>query len=135
VVRVLRPGGRFLAITHSERSFAGLLEAVGLELDECPLLRRLRGFSSERGEEALARHFETVERTHYLNTLTFEEQDLGDLLAYLAFKLPQVKPGTRYGVDLPETFVQAASAALRGGRRIVVEKDDTLFACGGARGR
>ena len=133
--RVLRPGGSFLVVTHSERSFRGLLEAVGLADEDCLLLRRLRAFSSEGGGALLAGTFGHVGHVNYLNTLTFEAKDLGDLLAYLAFKLPQAKPGARYGVELPDAFVQAASAALHGSGRITVEKDDTLFVCGGARGR
>ncbi len=135
VGRVLRPGASFLAVTHSERSFTGLLDAIGRECNECPLLRHLREFSSEGGEGLLAKTFSRVERREYTNTLTFEEKDLGDLLAYLAFKLPLVKPGARYGVELPDAFVQAASAALRDKGRLTVEKDDTLFVCGGAHGR
>jgi len=135
VARVLRPGGTFLAATHSETSFTGLLGAVGLVQEDCPLLRHLRAFSSERGAEALAGWFAPVERREYRNQLTFGEQDLGDMLAYLAFKLPMVQPGARYGVDLPDTFVEAASKALRRQGRLTVEKDDTLFVCGGAHGR
>lgn len=135
VARVLRPGGTFLAVTHSEKSFAGLLRAVGLVQEECPLLRHLTAFSSERGREALAGCFARVERREYRNQLTFGEQDLGDLLAYLAFKLPMVRPGARFGVDLPDAFVEAASSALRRQGRLTVEKDDTLFVCGGAHGR
>ncbi len=135
VARVLRPDGAFLAVTHSESSFAGLLGAVGLVQEECPLLRHLRSFSSEHGGEVLARSFARVERREYRNHLTFGEQDLGDLLAYLAFKLPLVRPGTRYGVDVPDAFVEAASSALHRRGRLTVEKDDTLFVCGGAHGR
>ena len=76
-----------------------------------------------------------MDRTDYTSTLTFEERDLDDLLAYLAFKLPLVKPGARYGVELPDAFVQSASEALRQKGQLTVEKDDTLFACGGAHGR
>ncbi|NJD21011.1 MAG: hypothetical protein FIA95_17215 [Gemmatimonadetes bacterium] len=133
--RVLRPGGTFLAVTHSDGSFARLLEAVGLADEESPLLRRLQAFSSERGGELLAGTFGRVERRDYLNTLTFVEKDLGDLLAYLAFKLPLVKPGARYGVELPDALIQAASVAMRRIGTIVTEKDDTLFACGDPHGR
>lgn len=132
VARVLRPGGIFLAATHSEASFTGLLSAVGMAHEECPLLRSLRRFSSESGGALLASVFPHVEHIHYLNTLTFEEDDLGDLLAYLSFKLPLVRAGVRFGAELPRSFVEAAAAALRSRGRLVVEKDDTLFVCGGA---
>jgi ubiquinone/menaquinone biosynthesis C-methylase UbiE len=132
VARVLRPEGSFLAVTHSEKSFTGLLSAIGLADEECPLLRQLREFSSERGESLLAGTFRRVERTNYL---TFEERDLEDLLGYLAFKLPLVRPGARYGAELPDAFIRAASTAMQRKGRLTVEKDDTLFVCGGAHGR
>ncbi len=136
VARVLRPDGSFLAVTHSEVSFTALLKAIQHEeAEECPLLRRLRQFSSEGGESLLAGSFRRVDRTSYLNTLTFEGRDLNDLLAYLAFKLPLVRPGARYGAELPDAFIEAATTALRGKGRLIVEKDDTLFACGDAHGR
>ena len=135
VARVLRPEGSFLAVTHSERSFNGLLSAVGLADEACPLLRLRREFSSEGGESLLAGTFRRVERTNYLNTLTFEERDLGDLLGYLAFKLPLVRPGARYGAELPDSFVRAASVAMQQRGRLTVEKDDTLFVCREAHGR
>jgi len=135
VARVLRPEGSFLAVTHSEKSFNGLLSAVGLADEEGPLLLRLREFSAEGGERLLAGTFRRVERTNYLNTLTFEERDLADLLGYLAFKLPLVRPGARYGAELPDAFVRAASTTLQRKGRLTVEKDDTLFVCRGAHGR
>lgn len=133
VARVLGPQGSFLAVTHSEESFTGILEAVGLARESCPILRSLRRFSSENGAALLEDTFREVERVHYLNTLTFEEPDLGDLLAYLSFKLPLVRTGVRFGAELPDSFVQAASEALRHRGRIVVDKDDTLFVCKGMR--
>lgn len=133
--RVLRPGGLFLAVTHSEESLAGLLAAVGLDRGDAPLLRRMRAFSSESGGDVLAGSFSEVERTHYWNTLTFEEDGLGDLLEYLRFKLPVVCPGAHYEAELPEALARSAEAALRRDRRLVVEKDDTLFVCRGPHGR
>lgn len=129
VARVLRPDGVFLAVTHSEESFTALLGAVALDHEACPLLRSLRRFSSEGGGPLLAAWFRRVERRNYLNTLTFEERDLPDLLAYLSFKLPLVRAGARYGAELPASFVAAASAAVRRQGRLVVDKDDTLFVC------
>jgi SAM-dependent methyltransferase len=55
LVRVLRPGGRLVAVTVSVRHLAELWELVGGE--QLPLT-----FRSENGEELLRRHFPTVER-------------------------------------------------------------------------
>ena len=135
VARVLRPGGQFLAVTHSERSFAGLLSAMDLSGDASPLVHLIREFSSENGGALLARSFPRVERVDYLNTLSFDEEERGDFLAYLQFKLPLLHPGARYETGLPETLARRASESLRRSGRVTVNKDDTLFLCGGCDGR
>ena len=55
LARVLRPAGRLVAVTNSQRQMPGALGA-----DRC----RARGktFSAENGEERLRRHFAAVER-------------------------------------------------------------------------
>jgi SAM-dependent methyltransferase len=129
VVRVLRSGGCFLAVTHSEQSFAGLLRAVGLPVEDAPLMRLLREFSSENGEELLRRSFCRVERVDYRNSLSFADGDREDLLSYLKFKLPLL------GADVcdddrwrRELELRAAESLRRNGR-VLIRKDDTLFIC------
>lgn len=135
VARVLRPGGQFLVVTHSERSFTGLLNAMDLYGEDSPLVRLIREFSSENGEELLTRSFPRVERVDYLNTLSFSEEERGDFLSYLQFKLPLLLPGARYERGLPETLARRVSESLRRTGRVTVNKDDTLFLCGGCDGR
>ncbi len=53
--RVLRPGGRLVAVTNGDSHLADLRREAGGE----PVLTH---FSSENGEAALGRHFETVTR-------------------------------------------------------------------------
>lgn len=55
VARVMREDGLFLAVTHSEESFTGILDAVGLVHESCPLLRTLRRFSSEKDDTLFVR--------------------------------------------------------------------------------
>jgi SAM-dependent methyltransferase len=130
VARVIRCGGHFLAVTHSEQSFAGLLRAVGLPVEEAPLMSLLRGFSSENGEGLLRRSFSSVRRVDYRNSLSFAEKDREDLLAYLRFKLPLL------GADLcdedrwPKELELRAAESLRRSGRVLIRKDDTLFICG-----
>jgi SAM-dependent methyltransferase len=134
VARVLRPCGQFLAVTHSERCFAGLLSAVELSDDDSPLLGLIRRFSAENGRSLLIRSFGRVKRVDYHNTLTFREEDRGDFLAYLQFKLPLLSPGAQYGKGLPEAVALRASESLRKRGRVTVRKDDALFVCGGPDG-
>ena len=55
LARVLRPGGRLVAITNGRESLAELYDLTGGE-------RRDSTFSSENGADVLARHFARVER-------------------------------------------------------------------------
>lgn len=130
VARVLRSGGCFLAVTHSERSFAGLLTAVGLPVEGAPLMRLLHAFSSENGAELLRRSFPRVKRVDYRNSLSFAEEDREDLLSYLRFKLPLL--GADVGDDdrWPRELELRAAESLRRNGRVLIRKDDTLFICG-----
>ena len=132
---MLRPGGRLLAVTHSEHSFKGLLEAVDLSPDDSPLIRLIRRFSLENGEVQLARSFRDVERVDYENSLSFYEENRGELLAYLQFKLPLLDPGARFETGVPYELGRRASETLRRNGRVIVQKDDALFLCGGPDGR
>jgi SAM-dependent methyltransferase len=55
VRRVLRPGGRFLAVTNGDEHVADLRREGGGD----PMVTE---FSSQNGEPALLRHFESVSR-------------------------------------------------------------------------
>jgi SAM-dependent methyltransferase len=63
VRRVLRPSGRFVAATNSERTLHELWELVGAA--------RNFSFSAENGEWPLLRHFTLVERRDVRGTITF----------------------------------------------------------------
>lgn len=54
IARVLRPGGRLVAVTNSTRHTQELKELVNARFESI--------FSAENGEEILLRHFGTVER-------------------------------------------------------------------------
>lgn len=133
VARVLRSGGRFLVVTHSERCFAGLLRAVELPTEEVPLMRLLREFSSENGEALLRESFSRVERVDYRNSLCFGRNDRDDLLCYLRFKLPLLGADP-CDIGWSEQLESRAVEALRHNGSVVIRKDDTLFICGDARG-
>jgi SAM-dependent methyltransferase len=74
VRRVLRPTGRFVAVTVSDEHAADLRRDAGGEAVHLT-------FSRENGEEALLRHFDTVERTDLETRAHFA--DRAAALAYL----------------------------------------------------
>lgn len=72
--RVLRPGGRFVAVTNGDEHIADLRREAGGE----PVLTH---FSSENGEEALLRHFDDIARDDLNTRAFFPDHDTA--LAYL----------------------------------------------------
>jgi SAM-dependent methyltransferase len=69
IARVLRPGGRLVAVTNSEHHpDEARAQAV------FRLVGRIQ-FSRENGEEALLRHFERVERTDIDGSLNFPDAE------------------------------------------------------------
>jgi len=129
VTRILAPDGLFLAVTHSERSFVGLLRAAELAEDESTLLALTRKFSAESASEMLDRWFGEVTRIDYHNSLRFQAEDADEFLAYLRFKLPFLVPDSAPGEDLPEPLARLARASLARLGEVVVEKDDAAFRC------
>ena len=67
--RVLRPGGRLVAVTNSEHNLAELWALFG------DRARREHPFSAENGEWPLLRWFTLVERRDVRGTVTFESWD------------------------------------------------------------
>jgi SAM-dependent methyltransferase len=65
--RVLRPDGRLVAVTNSERSQHELWSLVGY--------RPSYGFSAENGEWPLLAHFTIVERRDVHGTVTFPDRE------------------------------------------------------------
>lgn len=69
VARVLRPGGRFVAVTNSELHLSEMWGLLGME--RYPL-----GFSAENGADLLARHFGGgVDRRDLSGPVTFPDRE------------------------------------------------------------
>jgi SAM-dependent methyltransferase len=64
--RVLRDGGRLVAVTNSEHTLAELRDLIGF--------RHNSTFSAENAEGALLRHFTIVERRDVRGMLTFPDR-------------------------------------------------------------
>jgi SAM-dependent methyltransferase len=74
LARVLRPGGRLVAVTNSADHLRELHELAGRDPSD-----REMGFRRENGEELLLRHFASVERRDVDGWITFDD---GSLRAY-----------------------------------------------------
>jgi len=68
LARVVRPGGRLVAVTNGRRHHRELYELLGHELLES-------SFSVENGEELLRRHFTRVEPRDASGTVRFPDRD------------------------------------------------------------
>lgn len=84
VRRVLRPGGLFVAVTNGDEHLADFLRDAGGE----PLRSE---FSSENGQAALARHFNSIEREDFDTRAVFDHASAQAYLATLGDTL-QIPP-------------------------------------------
>jgi SAM-dependent methyltransferase len=87
VGRVLREGGTFVAITHSE----GMLEEGKRFFDFKNLRTIIEEFSAENGEAILRKHFQHITSVDYRNSLVFHRGDEKDLALYIDFKREFIK--------------------------------------------
>ena len=69
LARVLRPGGRLVAVTNGDRNLHELWDKFGRRSG------RVHAFSVENAEGKLARHFARVERRDTNGTVTFADWD------------------------------------------------------------
>ncbi len=131
VARVLQPGGSFLAVTHRETDFSGLLGALGIPPERSVLRTFIRGFSAENGARLLGKHFARVEQRPYPNTLTFRASDMSDFRTLVRFKAPQLAPTAGPAFTTPAGIEEQAGELLRHAGSITIEKDDAIFLCTG----
>ena len=71
LARVLRPGGRLVAVTNAPESLHELWTLLGA--DRTPFL--IAGFHSDNGAEILRRHFQHVEERQAAGTVTFADPE------------------------------------------------------------
>ena len=118
IARVLRPGGTFLVITHSE----GMLEEGECFFSFNNLKKVIRGFSAENGEKLLREHFGSVTSVDYANSLVFDRGETEDLAMYIDFK------GAFISKDVvPEHAREAMIGFLKKEGRLSFNKNDRIF--------
>jgi SAM-dependent methyltransferase len=69
IARVIRPGGRLVAVTNRADHLAELFALAGIERSELP-------FGGENGERLLERHFESVDRLDADGTVVFSDIEM-----------------------------------------------------------
>jgi SAM-dependent methyltransferase len=82
VKRILRDGGSFIVITHSET----MLEEGKRFFDFRNLRTVIEEFSAENGEAILRKHFQHITSVDYRNSLIFHQGNEKDLALYIDFK-------------------------------------------------
>jgi len=85
--RILRDGGTFIIITHSET----MLEEGKRFFDFKNLRTIIENFSAENGEAILKKHFQHITSVDYRNSLIFHKGDEKDLALYIDFKREFIK--------------------------------------------
>ncbi|MDO9514468.1 MAG: class I SAM-dependent methyltransferase [Syntrophales bacterium] len=142
IARLLRPGGVFIAITHTEASLQevirlipGCVRSVGLEAPGEPAIGRLlRAFSLENGEAQLRGHFGRIERIPFENDLSFPRDDIEACIDYLGKKrnllFKEIFDTNPQRIDeaLSYFYRELRKSASRQGS-VVITKDDCIFRC------
>lgn len=82
VKRILRKGGIFLVVTHSE----SMLEEGKQFFDFRNLRTVIERFSAENGENILKKYFRNITAADYPNSLVFQKGDKKNLSLYIDFK-------------------------------------------------
>jgi len=82
IKRVLKKGGFFLAITHSE----SMLQEGERFFDFTNLRKVIQGFSAENGREILRSHFVDIQHVDFKNAIVFSRYEKKDLADYINFK-------------------------------------------------
>jgi SAM-dependent methyltransferase len=85
LARVLRPGGRLVALTNSRRHCQELFDLIAY-----PQERREWVFDAENGEETLRRHFGAVERRDVVAFATVRDRET--LVAYQRSMMTDTQP-------------------------------------------
>ncbi|HDP25625.1 MAG TPA: class I SAM-dependent methyltransferase [Deltaproteobacteria bacterium] len=142
ISRILRPGGIFIALTHSRHSLKeaislvpGCMKISGLDPPgELRINRLFEAFSLEGGYEQLRGHFARIERIVYENTLTFPHDQIRDCIKYfdkkrhLIFK--EVMEAYPYKVEeVLSRFNRAISEQSQINGKVTITKDDAVFRC------
>lgn len=95
IARVMKPGGFFITITHSNNSMREIVDIVKNILGQhdssetnrfLPIEIIFDQFSAENGKSLLQPFFQTIETIDFKNTLVFQLQEIKYFMDYFQFK-------------------------------------------------
>ena len=139
IVRVLKPNGIFIAITHSRRNMQELISLTKTILEKNKLLSGneslpieiiLRQFSSENGAALLSPHFRRIQQIDFNNSLIFQAQETEFFLEYYQFKRPFFLTGTNtLKKDIFNQLRRELQKMTMNSKIIKMCKDDRIFIC------
>jgi SAM-dependent methyltransferase len=135
VIRLLRPGGVFVAVTHEQESCRDLLAAVGLAGDDPGLVELIGHFSTENGAGKLKGWFDEVRRVDYRNSLVFLRDEFDELWQYVRFVLEVAVSMGSQGAEKLSYYEGKVRAHLADLPQVAFRKDDAAFVCRGPRCR
>jgi SAM-dependent methyltransferase len=139
IVRILRPDGFFITVTHNVPHMPELVNIVKILLEKrqgypvrsLPLEELSAGFSSANGLQMLSSWFLVIKEKKYVNSLKITHESLPALINYLCFKRPKFIP---HDMKLDEQFIRSDVAdhfrdLLTKHDSVTITKDDTAFIC------
>jgi SAM-dependent methyltransferase len=118
VKRILRKGGIFIVITHSE----SMLEEGKRFFDFKNLRTIIEKFSAENGEAILGKHFSRLKSVDYPNSLIFHKGDEKDLAEYIDFKREFIKKDAD-----PDLVRETMLHELKKNGEFRLNKNDKIF--------
>ena len=142
IARVLRPGGLFIAVTHSKYALHEVTKFVAEGMrksginppGDMKIHELFDAFSLEDGRALIEGSFGEVERIVYKNSLLFPVDRFSDFMEYITIKKPlffkEVLEGHPSKIeDVMASFRQISQehAILHG--NVIVNKDDGIFRC------
>lgn len=138
ISRIIKPGGIFITITHSNNHlfelFSIVKNAFKAEKNDglgcLPYEKLISKFSKNNGRKLLSSSFEQVTEIDYCSSLVFEREDVGNFEKYLTFKRPfYVSDTSREGNIIYDNIINTLCASLRSGIPFKITKDDTIYIC------
>jgi SAM-dependent methyltransferase len=142
IARILRPGGLFIAVTHSKHALHEVTELVsesmksaGIEPpDDLKIYELFDAFSLEDGAIQLAPFFGDVKGIVYKNSLLFPYAHFSDFMEYITIKKPlffkEVLEGHPSKIDeVMAAFTRTSYEHARVHGSVILNKDDGIFRC------
>lgn len=138
ISRILKPDGKFVVITHSERHLTEISEVVLKEMNQqgfynqkmLPNDKLVASFPGESGKARLSPYFDNIIEIKYQNSLKFNPQTVEALVTYFKFKqnffIPSEFSGNKVLIADVENELRR-NVIVRG--EMEITKNDYIFIC------